>query len=415
LCAFLGAQTLVVDAQNGPGTHFTDLPAAIAAAPSGAVLHVRPGTYSPFTIAQKSLTVIGHPDANGTRPSVATTVATPRIVIGPTSAGQSVALSGLRGINASPAPSSLTLLITQCQGPVVLEDISMVPLTTPAFVNVANSRNVHAYGLTLLSIASTETPPVLVQGSSVEFTRLSASGYPSFAAGGSGTPAILATLQSRVVLVDSSVIGGKGNNLSGLASAGGPAVRLAGNCTLHAYANPASGATIAFRGGAGGTGFPAGPGGNALELVGSTARVRGIALTGGSGAPAGQPFVKDAGSTLDHDPSGIASTGQLVGAVRPNTTVFYTLHARAASPAALLIGLSAQFQAVPPVALGMLGVDPLFSVPAGNVPGSGTVGVPSAVPPTWPDDTMVLAQFVVLDPTIAELELSNVFPATSRY
>ena len=52
------AQTYVVDAANGPGTHFTDIPAAVAAVPDGAVLEVRLGAYSPFTIAGKGLSVL---------------------------------------------------------------------------------------------------------------------------------------------------------------------------------------------------------------------------------------------------------------------------------------------------------------------------------------------------------------------
>lgn len=61
LAACLPAQTFVVDANAGPGTQFTSLPAAVAAVPSGAVLDVRPGVYSGFSIAAKSLTILGRP------------------------------------------------------------------------------------------------------------------------------------------------------------------------------------------------------------------------------------------------------------------------------------------------------------------------------------------------------------------
>lgn len=59
------AQTLVVDAANGPGTNFTDLATATAAAPSGAVLIVRPGDYglTQIMIQGKSLTVLAEPGA----------------------------------------------------------------------------------------------------------------------------------------------------------------------------------------------------------------------------------------------------------------------------------------------------------------------------------------------------------------
>lgn len=61
LLAAAPAQTFVVDANNGPGTNFTSIAAAVATVPDGAVLDVRPGTYSTFTIAGKSVAVIGGP------------------------------------------------------------------------------------------------------------------------------------------------------------------------------------------------------------------------------------------------------------------------------------------------------------------------------------------------------------------
>ena len=42
LASALVAQTYVVDAANGPGSQFTDLPTAVAAVPDGATLLVRP-------------------------------------------------------------------------------------------------------------------------------------------------------------------------------------------------------------------------------------------------------------------------------------------------------------------------------------------------------------------------------------
>lgn len=51
--------TWVVDAAAGPGSHFTDLPAAIAAAADGDTILVRAGSYSAFTIASKALAIRG--------------------------------------------------------------------------------------------------------------------------------------------------------------------------------------------------------------------------------------------------------------------------------------------------------------------------------------------------------------------
>ncbi len=54
-----GQSIRVVDAANGPGTHFTSLPAAVLAAVSGDVLLVRPGSYAPFWVSGKALHIFG--------------------------------------------------------------------------------------------------------------------------------------------------------------------------------------------------------------------------------------------------------------------------------------------------------------------------------------------------------------------
>jgi hypothetical protein len=50
---------LVVDAANGPGTNFVDLPAAVAAAASGDRIDVRAGHYAPFHASGKALRITG--------------------------------------------------------------------------------------------------------------------------------------------------------------------------------------------------------------------------------------------------------------------------------------------------------------------------------------------------------------------
>src|SRR5262245_50640672 len=49
----------IVDASNGPGTSFTNLPPAVAAAASGDTILVRDGSYSAFTVSGKALTIRG--------------------------------------------------------------------------------------------------------------------------------------------------------------------------------------------------------------------------------------------------------------------------------------------------------------------------------------------------------------------
>ena len=68
-CRAPAQQTWVVDAQGGPGVHFTDLPAAVAAANRGDVVIVR--AYAPTTHVYQGasisagITVVGQATAPG--------------------------------------------------------------------------------------------------------------------------------------------------------------------------------------------------------------------------------------------------------------------------------------------------------------------------------------------------------------
>ena len=65
----LQAQSYIVDVNGGPGHHYTDLPEAVAAVPDGAVLWVRPGDYSRFTLAKKGLKILS-PDRLNVLPPI---------------------------------------------------------------------------------------------------------------------------------------------------------------------------------------------------------------------------------------------------------------------------------------------------------------------------------------------------------
>src|SRR5262245_55774126 len=61
--------TWIVDANNGPGTNFTDLPPAVTAAASGDTIFVRNSLptylfYSPFSVSGKALTIRGEGASN---------------------------------------------------------------------------------------------------------------------------------------------------------------------------------------------------------------------------------------------------------------------------------------------------------------------------------------------------------------
>jgi hypothetical protein len=113
------AQTFVVDAANGPGTHFTSLVAAVAAVPDGAVLDVRPGSYAGFSLSGKGLTVLGQPGV----------AITSTIAIGNTQAHHTIVLRELAWPTAQLASGNTLLQLDTCRGPVLLEHLAQPPHT----------------------------------------------------------------------------------------------------------------------------------------------------------------------------------------------------------------------------------------------------------------------------------------------
>lgn len=414
------AQTFVVDASNGPGTDFTDLPEAVAAVPSGATLHVLPGSYSAFQVANKSLRIVGHGAAVvGSAVEIRGTLTQPRVVVGPLAPTDAVTFSSFQ-LRSGPGTPGFD--IADCDGPVVIDEIDLF-LFYPDGINsatVRNSTNVHIHDLSTVSnniVIGTITEPTLtIDGSIVELSRSAVAGHNTST--GAGLPALQIDHGSRVVVVDSSLVGGNANASVFSGSIGGaPAVVVQGGSTLHLFGNAASGSTPACSGGSGaGVLVPPGPGGDGLVLSrGSFARVHGVALRGGTGNPNGQPFVVDATSSLDYDAAAVTPSGVFAGHAKPGTTLTYQLFAKPGSAAGLLVGVDSQLTMLPVLHLGALGVQPFASVFVGTVPASGTTDLASHVPLTWPDDTVVLAQWLVFDPTTSHIDASNVFMAASRF
>lgn len=96
----------IVDASAGPGTNFTDLPPAIAAAQSGDTILVRSGpiAYSGFTVTGKSLTIRGEGSAS---------VYCGAINIGALPAGEALVVAGLQcqgGFQVDSVAGAITLL-----------------------------------------------------------------------------------------------------------------------------------------------------------------------------------------------------------------------------------------------------------------------------------------------------------------
>lgn len=143
LCPLAWGQTYIVDATGGPGSNFTDLPAAVAAVPDGAVLVVRAGHYSSFSIQAKALTVLG--DA-GVTFGEATSGS---LLIGNLAANQRVFVRGLStSLPAGNQSDILAIQLTNCAGSVVLDQVSQ-GLGGSTQIDVTNCAQVQLVGCTI--------------------------------------------------------------------------------------------------------------------------------------------------------------------------------------------------------------------------------------------------------------------------
>ena len=189
------AGTWIVDVNNGPGTNFTDLPPAIAAAAPGDVLLVRGGTYSPFTLS-KGLTILGTPGAAPSGSQVGCCTASVFSV----PANQVAVIADLRftwGITVVSA------------GTVVMDGV-----TSTGIMNVAQSADVrlHRY------VGST----TYASNSRFELSSSTVDGQQGSGIGGAGLPGLSVAGTSFGLISRSSCSGGAGADVPiGLPGNGG--------------------------------------------------------------------------------------------------------------------------------------------------------------------------------------------------
>jgi hypothetical protein len=110
-------RSFVVDANNGPGTDFLDLPPAIAAAQHGDVFAIRAGTYSPFSV-NLGVALLAEPGAI-VRPAGGTFANT--VVVQGVPAGRAFKMRGLQVQFTDDASSGIVL--NSNGGQVHLEDV----------------------------------------------------------------------------------------------------------------------------------------------------------------------------------------------------------------------------------------------------------------------------------------------------
>jgi hypothetical protein len=253
----------IVDASNGPGTNFTDLPAAVAAAANGDTLMVRNGVYRPFQVSGKALTIRGVAAGvvivrHNTGQSLTVIDAVPPGAVFAVYGVSFVPVSGARGTTPS-------LSITGTTSVVALSHV----------VVTGNDGGTSTSGAVGLSI----------DGASVYASASTFRGGSQNGPGSAGTGAVLSG--GTLVAVDCSMIGGTlQTGFDVFLTAAGSGLRSAGFASLYSCTLTAGSAT-------GRTTF----GGSALA-VGGYARVAGTSvLTAGTGTIPGYAILASAGSS----------------------------------------------------------------------------------------------------------------------
>jgi hypothetical protein len=234
--------TWIVDQSNGPGTNFTDLPQAVAAAASGDTIIVRAGSYTPFNVTGKALTILGAGAASTTVSlPLPSGVLHPQTRIEGVPAGSNFYISGMRFSPISfPPPgtawSTAGLEIVGSAGAVVLSGVEVFGAHFPPGSSgnpalVVSGGEVHASHCTFVGAGSSYAPAgsggivtgVIVADAS---TFNAGSGFPQSSPGGTG----LFLAGGVASLARSSAIGGTGGYAAGagVSVASGAFLRAAG-------------------------------------------------------------------------------------------------------------------------------------------------------------------------------------------
>lgn len=197
LAASLSAQaTYIVDINNGPGTNFVQIQAAVTAVPSGSVLLVRAGLYQPVDIDGKALVVLC---AAGT----STGTAIPSLFIRNTTTSQAVTVHRLGGVGGC--------RIQNAQGPVTIE--SCGPYDIPPSSGAVGLHAIQSRQVAVRSVVAHGNPGARANDSVVVFEGCQLTGFPGFwTEPFSQLSAVgLDMVRSRVELVHTTVRGGDGH------------------------------------------------------------------------------------------------------------------------------------------------------------------------------------------------------------
>lgn len=387
------AQTFIVDANNGPGTHFTDLAKAVASVPDGSVLRVRRGSYVGFTLSNRSLTILG--DGRD-----AVTIAGP-MAIGPLRARDKVSIRDLTVLAPVNPPY---LKVRDSAGLFSLGNVFGNAFgsglrSPPSTYVFTNCRNVQIDDCELWG-------PVELRSSSVHASHsklFGVLGMPLLNGGVLPGEAAVRQIGGRVTMTACDARGGLGSSAwcgyprNYRPSNGGPAMTVAGDARLTVL-----GGTLT--GGQGGHGrsncFAGANGGNGLEVTGSVVAAYGAKLAGGAGGnfggTAGLPFVKDAASSVTSHPSSQPAILSLEGVPRAGGDITFAVSAQPASRALLLLGLDLGWFPLEPLGLGTLHAIPVVVLGDFPVPSTGILRLRMKIPNNVPRNVPVYGQFLTL-------------------
>lgn len=223
------AQVIVVDAASGPGTDFTDIGPAVAAASDHDTILVRAGAYAPFVVSGKSLVIVADTGALASIPGGATSTR-----IADLGASQSVVLRGLSFTSFSAGPPRLEL--DDNAGRVWIEDVLFgnssifnfsttgQPAVTVTDTEDASFLHCEIYGGSGFGFVP-GAPGIVVAASDVQMVGCTVRG----GTGGVDVGAAGATLTSGELVVSGCTLhGGDGaqGDLCSFGAPGGPGLRL---------------------------------------------------------------------------------------------------------------------------------------------------------------------------------------------
>lgn len=287
--------TWVVDAAQGPGWNFTDIPSAVTAASDGDIIRIRAGSYSWFSVTNKGLRIIGDGSASVVIGGAGT------VTLQGTSANQKLWLQGMRfAMTSATFPPTVNVLSTR--GEVVLRDLdfgvaagpgparwSRLVLRSCAQVHLMDSSILGGFAHTRSILSAVDAQDTFLQIS--HCTLIGASTADPSGSGTPGSPGVEIN-RGDLFLTASTVRGGGGAPgclLTGMpAGQGGAAITGRGGATVVVCGVPSNCIVEGGRGGSDCSPLRPDPSGPGIQLVGGSARFEGV--TPGPRVPAGGPW-----------------------------------------------------------------------------------------------------------------------------